>query len=239
MRLVAYVVPNTHRPCGTYRSLSQAELRSWLQGRLAGGADSLLDRVPRVPAAWTHRKTRPLGAPHSGHGVRRSGRGRRCPTHGRTSNPGRDRPGVLGNGRVGIHDNLFELGLDSILGMQLITKARDEGCPCDPAKSSVIPPSRPSRRRPGGDPSSVELARRTDGRRPRCSRSPPRSWIPPGPGGGGWADKIEAIYRLSPVQEGSSSTRRRNPRPESTWNSFSAGSMGPSIRESSRSPGGG
>ena len=31
---------------------------------------------------------------------------------------------LMGRSRVGIHDNLFELGVDSIVGIQIVSRAR-------------------------------------------------------------------------------------------------------------------
>ena len=41
---------------------------------------------------------------------------------------------LLGRDRVGIHDNFFEIGVDSILGIQLVSRARQAGLAVDPAQ---------------------------------------------------------------------------------------------------------
>ena len=40
---------------------------------------------------------------------------------------------LLGRSRVGIHDNFFEIGVDSILGIQMVSRARQAGLAVDPA----------------------------------------------------------------------------------------------------------
>jgi aryl carrier-like protein len=40
---------------------------------------------------------------------------------------------LLGRRRVGVHDHFFEIGLDSILGIQLVSRARQAGLAVDPA----------------------------------------------------------------------------------------------------------
>ena len=41
--------------------------------------------------------------------------------------------GLLGRSRVGIHDNFFEIGVDSIIGIQIVSRARQAGLALDPA----------------------------------------------------------------------------------------------------------
>ena len=41
--------------------------------------------------------------------------------------------GLLGRSRVGIHDNFFEIGVDSIVGIQIVSRARQAGLALDPA----------------------------------------------------------------------------------------------------------
>ena len=40
---------------------------------------------------------------------------------------------LLGRSRVGIHDNLFEIGVDSIVGIQIVSRARQASLALDPA----------------------------------------------------------------------------------------------------------
>jgi amino acid adenylation domain-containing protein len=40
---------------------------------------------------------------------------------------------LLGQSRVGVHDNFFEIGVDSIIGIQLVSRARQAGLALDPA----------------------------------------------------------------------------------------------------------
>ena len=40
---------------------------------------------------------------------------------------------LLGRSRVGVHDNFFEIGIDSILGIQMVSRARQAGLALDPA----------------------------------------------------------------------------------------------------------
>ena len=41
--------------------------------------------------------------------------------------------GLLGRKRVGIHDNFFEIGVDSIVGIQIVSRARQAGLALEPA----------------------------------------------------------------------------------------------------------
>ncbi|MBD1825980.1 non-ribosomal peptide synthetase [Microcoleus vaginatus GB1-A2] len=129
-RLVAYVVPNARVGAGTGApplQLSSSELRQFLQQRLpeymVPSAFVMLESLPLTPNGKVDRKALPA--------------------------PERDRPEleeafaapstaiekilaeiwaqVLGLEQVGIDDNFFELGGDSILSIQVISKANQAG----------------------------------------------------------------------------------------------------------------
>jgi natural product biosynthesis luciferase-like monooxygenase protein/amino acid adenylation domain-containing protein/non-ribosomal peptide synthase protein (TIGR01720 family) len=128
-RIVAYVVPATSGP----EALAAAELKAWL-----------LSRLPpyMVPAAFVT-----LGAlPRTRHGKVDA---RALPAPERHAVEARGAPAVpprteveeklvalwgevLGVERVGIHDDFFELGGDSILALQIITRARAAGIELSP-----------------------------------------------------------------------------------------------------------
>jgi len=121
-RLVAYVVPKQ-----SDEAPSTSELREYLQHKLP---------VHMIPAAFVYLETLPLTA--NGKLNRRA-----------LPEPGSDRPDlepsfiaprtrteqvladiwseVLRVERIGIHDDFFELGGDSILGIQVISRANQEG----------------------------------------------------------------------------------------------------------------
>ncbi len=40
----------------------------------------------------------------------------------------------MGRSRVGVHENFFEIGIDSILGIQMVSRARQAGLALDPAQ---------------------------------------------------------------------------------------------------------
>jgi amino acid adenylation domain-containing protein len=127
-RLAAYVVPTANaRP-------SAVELRRWLKDRLP---------EPMVPAWYVVLSAFPLS---------RNGKLDRSALPPPVALGGVDSEtdyvpprttaeeilagitaGLLGRSRVGIHDNFFEIGVDSIVGIQIVSRARQVGLALDPA----------------------------------------------------------------------------------------------------------
>ena len=122
-RLVAYLVAS---PGADASSLSPGELRAFLQRRLP---DSMLpalfvplERLPLTPNGKIDRKALPAPDP-----VRPGGReivAPRTPAEETLAAIWRQ---VLRIDQVGVHDDFFELGGDSILGMQIVARAARAG----------------------------------------------------------------------------------------------------------------
>jgi non-ribosomal peptide synthase protein (TIGR01720 family) len=127
-QLVAYLVPEPGA------GLSWPELRSWLSDRLpdhlvpASGIS--LDRLPLTPNGKLDRAALPAPGPD------------RTDQAGRPVAPRTDFERillgvvaeVLGRERVGLEDNFFELGGDSILTIQVASRARRRGVSVTPAQ---------------------------------------------------------------------------------------------------------
>ena len=110
---------------------------------------------------------------------------------------------LVGRNRVGIHDNLFELGVDSIVGIQIVSRARQANLALEPthlfrhptiaelaiAAEAIGEPGDSSRMSSTRDVAPFELI-------PRESTAMRSS--APSPASGG----IEDAYPLTPVQEG-------------------------------------
>nr|QEO73592.1 condensation domain-containing protein [uncultured bacterium] len=119
-RLVAYLVPvNDGTP-------SDEELRAFLSGQVPGylvpSAFVPLDEMPLTPSGKTDRRALP--EPVS---ARSSGAGHvapRTPVETRLAGIWAE---VLGIERIGVHDNFFDLGGDSILSLQVVAMARRAG----------------------------------------------------------------------------------------------------------------
>jgi amino acid adenylation domain-containing protein len=126
-RLAAYVVPASDP------SPARSDLRRWLKDRLP---------EPMVPLFYTVLKAMPL-SPNG-----KLDRSALPPPHPiEVDNSGPYVPArttaeeilagitaeLLGRSRVGVHDNFFEIGVDSILGIQMISRARQAGLSLDPA----------------------------------------------------------------------------------------------------------
>jgi amino acid adenylation domain-containing protein/non-ribosomal peptide synthase protein (TIGR01720 family) len=119
MRLVAYLVPASDP------APAEGELRAFLRGRLPEAM---------VPAAFVPLAALPL-TPH-GKVDRRALPAPAAPAGRAGSAPPRDAREellatiwreVLGLERLGVHDNFFQLGGDSILGIQVVARARRAG----------------------------------------------------------------------------------------------------------------
>src|SRR5262249_55235177 len=106
---------------------------------------------------------------------------------------------LLGRGRVGVHENLFDLGVDSIVGIQMVSRARQAGLALDPAQLF---------RRPSIAELAAVAGSQGDPRAGSTHTVAPFELAPEGldraaiertfDGAGG----IEDAYPLTPVQEG-------------------------------------
>ncbi|MDR3635536.1 MAG: condensation domain-containing protein, partial [Isosphaeraceae bacterium] len=124
-RLIAYVVGHE----GT--TLDPSALRRWLQERLpepmVPAAFVPLEALPLTPNGKVDRKALPAPpsqAPTVGDGPRSAVEDLLASIIG----------DVLGGDRVGVHEDLFALGMDSILIIQAVTRARQAGLRLDPAQ---------------------------------------------------------------------------------------------------------
>ena len=134
-RLVAYLVPPAPAPTPT--SCAPA---APAPPRLHGARGV---RPARRTPAHPQRQDRP---PRAARPRRRPPRPA-APTSPRAPPPRSSSPvwaDVLGVDRVGVHDNFFELGGDSILSIQIVSRARRHGIPLTPRRSSNTRPSPPS-----------------------------------------------------------------------------------------------
>src|SRR5205807_7513989 len=117
-RLVAYVG-------GRVEELKVSEIRQYLKERLPDymvpTAMVVMEALPVGPSGKIN--PRDLPKPEMG-GDEEKYEEARTEVEGKLSRIWGE---VLGVARVGIHDNFFELGGDSILSIQVITKARGEG----------------------------------------------------------------------------------------------------------------
>lgn len=123
-RLVAYVVPAGE---GT---VTGRALREYLQAHLPAAMVPseciLLDALPLTPNGKVDRQALPLPALVS----QQSYQSPSTPIEGALAEIWAQ---VLGLDRVGIHDNFFEIGGDSIQSMRIIAKARQAGLSLQPA----------------------------------------------------------------------------------------------------------
>ena len=111
-----------------------SDLRRWLQDRLpepmVPSAYVVLEVLPLSPNGKLDRSALPRPA-----ALNRDGLGERIPP----PRTGAEEilagivADLLGRSRVGIHDNFFEIGVDSILGIQMVSRARQAGLAVDPA----------------------------------------------------------------------------------------------------------
>ncbi len=121
--LVAYVVPGDLVKASAFVPELRHHLRQTLPEYMAPSAFVLLDSLPLTPNGKVDRRALP--APE------RSGLHRadnfvlpRTPTEEKLAAIWRD---VLGLEQVGIHDNFFEIGGDSILSIQIVARAKQAG----------------------------------------------------------------------------------------------------------------
>ncbi len=127
-RLVAYLVP--HQPASSAPSVS--ELRDFLQEKLphymTPSAFMVVEELPLTPNGKVDRRALP--PPDS----TRPDLAKRYvpPSSAREELLAKIWSQVLGLEQVGIHDNFFELGGDSILSIQVIARANQEGLRLNP-----------------------------------------------------------------------------------------------------------
>jgi amino acid adenylation domain-containing protein/non-ribosomal peptide synthase protein (TIGR01720 family) len=120
-RLVAYVVARERE------KLSAGELRAFLSGRLpeymTPSAFVFLDRLPLTRNGKVDRRALPAPDPSRADGDK----GFAAPGNQVEETLARIWSDVLGVERVGVHDNFFDLGGDSILSIQIIARANQAG----------------------------------------------------------------------------------------------------------------
>jgi amino acid adenylation domain-containing protein len=126
-RLAAYVAP-TSDP-----GPAISELRRWLKDRLpepmVPSSYVLLKAMPLSPNGKLDRSALPPPEAVLGEGLENYVPPRTSAEEILTGITAE----LLGLGRVGVHDNLFEIGVDSILGIQMVSRARQAGLALDPA----------------------------------------------------------------------------------------------------------
>jgi aryl carrier-like protein len=126
-RLAAYVVP------GTLPGPTTSDLRRWLKGRMP---------EPMVPSSYVFLEALPLSANGK---LDRSALPPPAPLEDDGSGTEYVPPrttveeilagitaDLMHRSRVGVHDNFFEIGVDSILGIQMVSRARQAGLALDP-----------------------------------------------------------------------------------------------------------
>jgi amino acid adenylation domain-containing protein/non-ribosomal peptide synthase protein (TIGR01720 family) len=120
-RLVAYAVPRPGQLCEVAdlrRSLAET-----LPEPMVPGVFVLLAALPRTPTGKVDRRSLPEpGEPAAG-----DGGGFFAPRTPAEEALAAIWAGVLGLGRIGIHDRFFDLGGDSILSIQVVSRAREAG----------------------------------------------------------------------------------------------------------------
>jgi amino acid adenylation domain-containing protein/non-ribosomal peptide synthase protein (TIGR01720 family) len=118
-RLVAYLVPaNGHVP-------DREELRAWLRGKLPDSmVPSAVVRLDRLPLNRSHKLDRDRLPMPPADADQRGYTGPRNDVEQLLAEIWQQ---VLKLDRVGVHDNFFELGGDSILTIQVISRARESG----------------------------------------------------------------------------------------------------------------
>src|SRR5262249_28205573 len=126
-RLMAFIVPNLERGDGALANLSVKSLRAYLGERLPDymipAKFTIVDSIPLTPNGKIDRKRLPVLE------------GESMPLGPEFVAPQTTAEEILTGifkevlklDRVGIHDNFFELGGDSILSIQIISRANEEG----------------------------------------------------------------------------------------------------------------
>ncbi|MFO0958314.1 MAG: amino acid adenylation domain-containing protein [Isosphaeraceae bacterium] len=182
-RLVAYVVPSGEV------APSAAELRAWLRGQLPEHmVPSLYAILPGLPLSANgkvDRKALPAPDPSSS-----SSAGFVAPRTDAERALSAIVAEVLEVEAVGVEDNLFELGLDSIRGVQVATRARREGFELSPAELFRHQTIAELAAKAGGDthPATTPAPEQTPANRPDNPLADDPS--------------IEDAYPLAPIQQG-------------------------------------
>ncbi|HZW29207.1 MAG TPA: amino acid adenylation domain-containing protein, partial [Isosphaeraceae bacterium] len=193
-RLAAYVVPET------VPGPTPADLRRWLNDRLpepmVPTAFVRLEEIPLLPNGKLDRAALPAPEPETDELPGTEYLPPRTPSEEILAGITAD---LLGRSRVGVQDNLFELGVDSIIGIQLVSRARQAGLALDPAQLFR-------------HPTLIELAAAADSKGKSTATAPravaPFELIPEGVDRAALerafasAGGIEDAYPLTPVQEG-------------------------------------
>ncbi|MGC4098053.1 MAG: amino acid adenylation domain-containing protein [Nitrospira sp.] len=122
-RLTAYVVPRDGASCDS--DLLIRLLREQLPEPMVPSAIVTLQTLPRNDNGKIDRQA----LPEPGHARAKEWTAARTPTEAQLAAVWAE---VLGVERVGMHDNFFELGGDSILSLQVISRAKAHGLPLTP-----------------------------------------------------------------------------------------------------------
>src|SRR6185312_3757306 len=119
--LVGYLVPDAGTPVPLADEL-RVRLRRTLPDYMVPAAFVTLDRIPRTTSGKTDRRALPAPAVQADSGTEYV-----APQSGTEEQLAAIWAEVLGTGRVGAHDNFFALGGDSILSIQIVSRARAAG----------------------------------------------------------------------------------------------------------------
>ena len=127
-RLAAYVVP------GPFSVPTAPDLRRWLKDRIpepmVPSSYVVLESLPLSPNGKLDRSALPPPVALEGDGSATAFVPPRTAAEEILAGIAAD---LLGRSRVGIHDNFFEIGFDSILGIQMVSRARQAGLAFGPA----------------------------------------------------------------------------------------------------------
>ena len=127
-RLVAYLVP------GSLLYPTTSDLRRWLKDRMP---------EPMIPSSFVFLEALPLSPngkldrsalrPPANDEIDASGSDYVPPRSTAEEILAGITADLVGRSRVGIHDNFFEIGVDSIIGVQIVSRARQAGLTLEPA----------------------------------------------------------------------------------------------------------
>lgn len=129
-RLIAYVVPDDDAPVMPDPSVLRDFLKERLPDYMVPSAFVVLDELPRMPNGKVNYRQ----LPEPDENRKGEGEGFAMPRNETEEILTRIWADVLGYERVGIHDNFFEIGGDSILSIQIIARARQAGFRLSPAQ---------------------------------------------------------------------------------------------------------
>ncbi|MCM3338069.1 non-ribosomal peptide synthase/polyketide synthase [Paenibacillus sp. MER TA 81-3] len=125
-RLVAYVVPDERDASSSFTAELRAYLRAKLPEYMVPAAFVMLDQLPVTPNGKVDRKALPEAE------FATETQAYVAPRTAKETLLSAVWAEVLGVERVGIHDNFFELGGDSILSIQIVSRARQSGLQLTP-----------------------------------------------------------------------------------------------------------